>query len=193
MLIGLCGFKGSGKDTVAKYLVEKYDYEQMAFANKLKESVAALFDIDIDLIDDLKNYQVNGNVVIEGFRRMTFRNMLQRYGTESHRDVFGENFWVDQVLPDPVTYYRADEWHLTRRIVISDARFENEQQRIRDLDGYVVRVDRFPSDGDTHLSEARVEKVDYAINNTGSLTELGAQIDKMIRWIADEELSRLGV
>jgi len=30
---------------------------------------------------------------------ITGRQALQRYGTEGHRDVFGEDFWVDALLP----------------------------------------------------------------------------------------------
>ena len=30
---------------------------------------------------------------------MTFREFLQRYGTEAHRDVFGKDFWLEYTLP----------------------------------------------------------------------------------------------
>ena len=43
MIIGLTGYKGSGKDTAASHLVEKYGFTRVAFADKLKKSAAACF------------------------------------------------------------------------------------------------------------------------------------------------------
>ena len=42
-LIGLCGFAGAGKDTVAKYLYERRGYIKIAFADPLKDVVSAIF------------------------------------------------------------------------------------------------------------------------------------------------------
>ncbi len=44
IVIGLVGATGSGKDTVAKYLKEKYDVQLMRFADPLKETLSIYFD-----------------------------------------------------------------------------------------------------------------------------------------------------
>jgi hypothetical protein len=189
MIIGLCGLKGSGKDTVAAYLIKEYGYERKAFADKLKLSAAALFGINSSEWETLKNddtavvtlrniHDELGNFT--SIAEITVREFLQRYGTESHRDVFGNNFWVDQVLP--VGGYYAD-----RDIVITDVRYFGEGERIHNLKGYVARVNRDSSDtSDPHSSEteqSRIE-VDYELDNNGELKHLPKKIDEMLAELA---------
>ena len=64
---------------------------------------------------------------------MTMRLFLQRYGTEAHRDIFGDDFWVKATLPDGLD-------HSDRLIVVTDCRFPNEAHRVHELGGYVVEV-----------------------------------------------------
>src|SRR5215467_14474429 len=130
VILGLSGAKGSGKDTVAAYLVKEHGFERKAFADPLKKSVAALFDIPFASIDQFKN---NDAMLVTIEHRsnpslhqtdMTFRTLLQRYGTEAHRDVFGEDFWLDYTLP-------VRGYYPGRAIVVTDVRFENEANRVR--------------------------------------------------------------
>ena len=158
MIIGLAGLKGSGKDTVAAYLVKTYQFERKAFADPLKQSVAALFGIDFSDIEKMKNSPHSFVDLVthrepgkandeEHAKRMTFRKFLQLYGTESHRGVFGDDFWVDQTLPVG-GYYRG------RKIVVPDVRFPNEVERVHSLGGKVLLVDRMGCDAsDVHPSE----------------------------------------
>ena len=44
MIIGICGFKGSGKDTVADYLVKHKDFIKISFASVLKDIITILFN-----------------------------------------------------------------------------------------------------------------------------------------------------
>src|SRR5215469_8326518 len=174
MLIGLTGLKGSGKDTVAAYLVKEHNYERRAFADPLKKSVAGLFDIPFHHVDKLKNdpHAIVSLTVHETGEThdLTFRTFLQRYGTEAHRDVpeMGQEFWVELLLP--VRGYYAE-----RNIVISDVRFDNEAKRITLLDGIVVEVSRAGLvNQDQHRSEEGLnpDLVDYTIFNNGSLEDL---------------------
>ena len=47
MLIGLIGNKRVGKDTVANFLVEGFQFKKLAFADPIKEVISLLFDLDI--------------------------------------------------------------------------------------------------------------------------------------------------
>src|SRR5882757_6905760 len=130
MLIGLAGFKGSGKNTAADYLTKEYGFEQLSFAAKLKESAAALFDIDPARWDYLKN-DSQAKITLDdpvNFSRITVtaREFLQRYGTESHRNVFWDSFWVDLVLPP------GNRYSTNTNMVVSDVRFENEVSRVKE-------------------------------------------------------------
>lgn len=209
MLIGVAGFKNAGKDTVGRYLVERYNFERFAFADILKKSVAALFDIPLEDIDKYKNdpqlmvaigWENEPEKKFEGqpskmwspMKSMTFREFLKFYGTESHRDIFGFDFWLDQVLPQPgknhqgwttQKQFHQKQFHHNKRIVVTDVRFENEAKRIVDLVGYVVRVSRPGVGGEEHRSEIIGFPVDYELENDGTFVDLFKQVDKMMeRW-----------
>jgi hypothetical protein len=150
MIIGFGGALGSGKDTAGRRLAQMVDMpaQQISFAAKLKASVAALFDVEVSNFDQWKNDpdaivyvtagREEGNIAGYEYdsprivRELTFRQILQRYGTESHRDIFGQDFWVDQALnaatePD-VLYY------------VTDVRFDNEVEGVVRRGGPVVQV-----------------------------------------------------
>jgi dephospho-CoA kinase len=46
MIIGICGFIGSGKDTIADYLVNIYQFRRESCVNTLKNAVRSVFDWD---------------------------------------------------------------------------------------------------------------------------------------------------
>jgi len=53
-VIALSGFKQSGKDTSADYLVDTYNFEKFSFAETLKDMVAQQYDIPREWCDDNK-------------------------------------------------------------------------------------------------------------------------------------------
>jgi len=190
----------SGKDTFSQILIDVLKEQDVTvvrrgFADKLKLSAYRLISPDatieeaLEWADEFKhfgftdfNWDAGSGVSMHG------RQFLQRYGTESHRDVFGDRFWIDALLPlggnfspdEPPdwehSFYPADI------AVVSDVRFDNEAQRIRDLDGIVARIDRKQLDGgsDTHVSEQPVE-ADVVIDNNGSLDDLRDRAVELFR------------
>lgn len=186
MIIGLNGFKSSGKNTIGAYLVENYGFEERSFAAKLKESAAALFNVPVEAWEYLKNdpnariQLLTGSTYFDD-PTITVREFLQRYGTEAHRSVFDEDFWVD---------YATKGIDHNKDIVFTDARFENELSRIKLLGGYNLQVLR-PSvfTKDSHASEVSPSQhlIDYAIDNVGSLNDLYNKVDEFIDWL-DAEL-----
>jgi Deoxynucleotide monophosphate kinase len=177
MIIGLSGEKESGKDTVAAYLVKRYEFERKAFADPLKRSVATLFNIPFKDVDALKNDK-RAMVTLKTYPgysvEMSFRGFLQRYGTESHRDTFGEDFWVDITLP-------AGGYYPGRNIVITDVRFPNEAERVKSVGGSLVRIYRSMAlTKDTHPSEQFAFEVDHIIYNNGTLDQLWPKVEDML-------------
>lgn len=186
MLVGLNGLKGAGKDTVGEYLIKEYNFERLSFAEKLKESAAALFGVKPSIWEDLKNdesavveIEVNKGLT-EGediIASVTVRQFLQRYGTEAHRTIFGSDFWVDHALKgvDPNKDY-----------VFTDARFENELQRIKSLGGYNLQILRPElSNEDSHASEIPPPPhlIDYSIDNDGDFDRLFDQVDYFVKFL----------
>ena len=48
MILGLTGPPGSGKDTLADYLVEKYNFKRVAFADPIRAQVKFLLQLKTD-------------------------------------------------------------------------------------------------------------------------------------------------
>ena len=53
MIIALNGKKGSGKDTMAKYMCEKFGFVNYGFADPIKEVGRILFDFTDEQLDGL--------------------------------------------------------------------------------------------------------------------------------------------
>jgi cytidylate kinase len=51
MIIGICGFIGSGKDTIADYLANVRQFRRISFAGTLKDAVSAVFGWDRELLE----------------------------------------------------------------------------------------------------------------------------------------------
>lgn len=203
MILGLKGLKGSGKDTVAAYLIKQHGFERRAFADPLKKSVAALLDIPYHEIDKWKNdelfrvevaqYASKSDIGSKDFafvQSFTFREFLQRYGTEAHRDIFGENFWLDYTLS-------LDGYYAGRNIAITDCRFENEARRVNAVGGFVVQITRSVAgvlEQDQHRSEQEfpARMVDYQLKNDSSLERLYDRIENMLVELGTPQRQLLG-
>ena len=51
LIIGICGLIGSGKDTIADYLISEHNFQKISFADKLKDSVGVMFGWSRDMLD----------------------------------------------------------------------------------------------------------------------------------------------
>lgn len=173
-LIALSGFARSGKDEAAKVLVEEFGFRQVAFADKLREVLYALNP----LVKTDRGY-IGPNVYVQdviaeygwgGYKETPFgpeiRRLLQRLGTEAGRQALWDTIWIDAAL----TGLPEDA-----KVVVSDARFFNEFDAVRDRGGYVWRIDREGvGPANSHASE--LEAVDYDkfslfLKNNGTLEE----------------------
>lgn len=187
MLIGIAGKLKSGKDTTFNVIKElKPEAEKISFAAKLKESAAAVLDIDLESLEYLKNEEKiryspltvgwSGGSLPYKAGSFNVRQFLQRYGAEAHRDVFGENFWVDQVIP-------SDLNHTNKFLVVTDMRFPNEVDRVIELGGYTVRVNRITETAHSdHSSEQDIadELIDWELDNTGTIEQLKINVKEMM-------------
>lgn len=182
MIIGLTGKKGAGKNAVARLLAgyAPLPVVEVSFARKLKESAAAMLGCTVDDLERWKNdpnaVVIVGQAIEDGWVvggvTQPVRSFLQRCGTEGHRDIFGEDFWLDAALPlkDVYDFTPAGMAEASCRItnpaysdalyVVTDVRFPNEAQRVKDLGGIIVRVigpQEIENADDTHPSEASLD------------------------------------
>jgi hypothetical protein len=141
MIIGICGFIGSGKDTAADYLVGFHGFRRDSFAGTLKDSVAAVFGWDRELLEGRTPEARAWREQVDawwadrlGMPHLTPRWVLQYWGTEVCRQGFHDDIWI-----------AALESRLARRTdhtVISDVRFPNEIKAIKAQGGRIVWIQR---------------------------------------------------
>jgi hypothetical protein len=143
MIIGVCGFIGSGKDTVADYLVNLHHFRRESFANTLKDAVSAVFGWDRTMLEGRTKQAREWREQVDpwwaerlGIPHLTPRWILQNWGTEVCRKGFHDDIWIASLE----NKLRAS----TDDIVISDCRFPNEIAAIKKAGGRVVRVVRGP-------------------------------------------------
>lgn len=182
---------GAGKNAAARRLAHLYlplRVVEVSFAAKLKQSFAALLGCEIADLERWKNHPNAyldvriGERIAEG---QTIRSALQRYGTEAHREIFGQGFWLDAALPIPPSGATMYDDAL---YVVTDVRFENEAQRIRDLGGYVILI-RGPNEHTGgHASEVELDNCEYRIDNRergDGYASLDAQLSSVLARAAE--------
>jgi dephospho-CoA kinase len=174
-IIAICGAKRSGKDVLAKYLINKYKYEKLSFAEPLKKAVKELFNFnDIQVGIDEDNGMGNEKDIIDERWGITPRKALQFFGTEIMQ------YKMNELIPNTNRGFFADI--LVSRIipnkkyVISDLRFLHEYEKIKELNIIIIKVIR-PSIinqcmYDDHISENEYEKIPCIdIINKGSIED----------------------
>jgi len=180
MLIGIAGCKGVGKDTAAQWLIDEQGYTRLAFADKLKEAVCNLFDIDVAIYNTLKGddrvADTVGHVILElsGTTEYDYswREFIQRFGTEMGRNTFGQNFWIQQ-WSDSYTAMWVMQTDEAQKVVVTDARFENEAKEIKLQGGYIIEITRPGYKPDGHPSEEPIPSilVDATVRNESNLED----------------------
>ncbi len=167
--VGLAGFKGSGKDTAAKALMDR-GYQRAAFADPLRDMALAIDPVlwTSPFAND-HAVRLSAFVEVNGWDKAKqhpeVRRTLMRLGTEAVRGVLGQDVWVET----------ADRLHgHVERIVFTDVRFDNEATYIRRNGGVVVQIVRPGREGADHASEQGISPhlVDAVIANDGTVEEL---------------------
>lgn len=134
-LIGLCGFKRSGKDTVAGELVTHYGYTRFAFADAVRDELRLVHGI-VPPPDNQKD--------VPGPDGKTYRDKVIEVGEGRRRSI--PLYWVMEV--DRRLHALA-----APRVVVSDCRTEAEMEWVRALGGVLVWIDRDGVVSNGHATE----------------------------------------
>ena len=141
MIIGVCGFIGSGKDTVADYLTNFHGFRRESFANTLKDAVSMVFGWDRTMLEGRTKQAREWREQVDPWwaqrldmPNLTPRLMLQLWGTEVCRKAFHDDIWIASLENKLRTS--------TDDVVISDCRFPNEIKSIKSAGGIIVCVQR---------------------------------------------------
>lgn len=172
MLIVLLGWRGSGKDTFAEYLINNYSFTKFAFADGVKDITSELYNIPRELFDD----PIKKN---------------EKYITFSPRDAcihIGQSvkkldpyIWINRVI---------NKMKMYEKCVISDCRFPNELEKVKEIykDCYTIWIDRYneiPEECKNEESENSLNHThaDYIISNKKEFNDFYKEIDKFIEKI----------
>jgi hypothetical protein len=117
---------------------------------------------------------------------MTVRDFLQKLGTDALRDGLHKNTWVNALMSDYVGMYDLDTDKTTYpNWVITDTRFPNEAQAIKQANGIIIRVERpGVKPINNHPSEVSLDKweFDHVIENKGSVEDLAEKIKQILQF-----------
>jgi dephospho-CoA kinase len=194
-LIGISGKKGSGKNTVADLINERLDgkYKMKAYADKLKEMAAIMLGCPVEKLNDqeFKKAQLSDEWFLgdEFFekgndwdkvmyshlvdKKLTPRDVLQMLG-DNTRGIH-PNVWVNSLFAD---------WTKRKKWIVTDVRFPNEYEAIKERGGIIIRVNRKTNSKDTHQTETALDyykEFDYVIGNNGTMKQLNISIDEMFK------------
>ena len=207
MILGVTGFIGSGKDTIADYLCTFHGFKRLSFAASLKDAISSIFGWDREMLEGTTKTSREWREVVDPWwserlgREITPRWVLQFWGTEVCRNGFHQDIWVASVE----NKLRSAK----DNIVITDCRFINEVEAIKHAGGITCRVERGPrpewyedavnankgprqigwSIGKNRLEKLKIHASEYSsvglaydhyIDNNGTIDYLHKQIESII-------------
>jgi hypothetical protein len=145
MIIGVCGFQSSGKDTIADYLIKKHNFIRLSFASVLKDVISIMFNWPRDKLEGLTKEDRIWREEIDKWWAKTLeipqlspRYVMQYVGTDLFKKHFHTDIWVK------IMENKINNLHNKQNIIISDCRFENEINMIISLGGKIIQVYRDP-------------------------------------------------
>jgi len=203
MIIGICGFIGSGKDTVADYLTNFHEFRRESFASTLKDAVAHVFGWDRTMLEGRTKEAREWREQVDPWwanrldmPSLTPRWVLQYWGTEVCRKAFHDDIWIASLE----NKLRTSRDH----VVISDCRFPNEIKSIKDAGGIIAWVQRgeLPdwyqtaldanAGSNVAMNDLKMKKIhasetawigtnfDIILNNNGTIDSLYHQVKQVI-------------
>lgn len=195
ILVGIIGKMGSGKTTVARYLIENYNFMKISFADPLKKML-----LDVGILSYNELYPTKTPYA---------RKMLQTIGTDIIRNKIDQDYWVKKFKEKVIEIcqlYKPVENNdgnivskpAEVRLVVDDIRFPNEFFCVAsELNGKIIKVVRnnnncynnFEESFHLHESERYIDMLpyDYLIDNNGSLKNLQDVINLTITKILENK------
>jgi hypothetical protein len=162
------------------WLEEQSGWEIKKYAGKLKTICSVLVGVPLSKWED-KDFKEN---IIPGWN-LTGREMLQQVGTELFRDRLDSGVWIRSLFSGFTPYFKltsAEGMEETQpKWIITDVRFKNEADAIRERGGIVLNIVR-GSNSDTHATENSLDgySFDFTIDNNGTIDELKTKLNAVL-------------
>jgi hypothetical protein len=141
----LYGNKGVGKSTIAEELVNTHGWTRCSFADPIRFMLSTAFG------HEMSNRFADKECPRDEFGGKSIREAMMLLGTEWGRNLIYPNIWVDCVVR------RLKRGSEDTKIVIDDARFDNERDAMVAMGAKLVRLTRKEIDSvitqSSHASE----------------------------------------
>jgi len=129
ILVGISGKRRSGKDLLASFLVKEYGFTQVSLALPLKNLCKTMFGLTEDQVNGPDKEKPTCHIVSP-------RHIMIETG-KFFRTIYPD-VWVDQLS----NYLLNDCKQQKKKYVISDVRFSNEADWVKENGGYLIRLER---------------------------------------------------
>jgi len=203
-------------------LEETINWEIKQFSTKLKEIICILLNCTFDQLEDrefkekelgeewwcwksigndyfpLKDYNDSTGTKHYKLVKLTPRLLMQLLGTQCFRNIIHPNTFINALFSDykqnkDLSPYANKNSFDYPSWIITDLRFKNELQAIKNKNGITIRVNRITGnvliDNDTHTitdwqhpseTELDNEKFDYIIENDKDIIHLIKEVKKIL-------------
>ena len=169
MIIGLVGWIGSGKNTVADILSSQHEYKKDSFAAPLKDATANIFNWPRKTLEGDTDHSRHFRECVDpywanklGIKNFTPRLALQIVGTELFREHFHPKIWLDSLEH---RYIASGQ----KPTIITDCRFRNELAFIKQMGGFTIRVKRGDDPHWTELAKQAQQGDEFAIQQLSDI------------------------
>lgn len=130
VFIGIGGKLAAGKDTVADYLVANHGFVKIGMSDPLHKAMLTLNPL-VDWTEDFDQITYAGATRDFGYTDAKanfpeYRRLLQAFGTEVGRQLFGEDVWVDLARKRALELLSQG-----KSVILTGIRFQNELQMVQ--------------------------------------------------------------
>ena len=202
MIISISGRIASGKDAVASIIQELHPEQEWAvkkWAGKIKEMATMLTGVPVEKWEDQEFKKTNMGAE---WGQMTYREFLQKFGTDAVRDNLHRNAWVNSLMSGykaKTSYSTETGWQVKDpNWLVTDTRFRNEAVAIKMYGGVTLLVVRPCKEctglemhwegcsnlqASKHESETALDgyQFDYKIVNNGTIVDLKKEVKKFLK------------
>jgi hypothetical protein len=188
MIIGICGKAGSGKDTIAEFIQNKYGFSHDWLAAPLKRTVKDLFVLSDDEVYDRELRELP----LDDWPDWSVRKLLQFIGTELLRRNIDDMILV-RSLCRRLTHRGKTPLNAVGSWIIPDIRLPNEIEMLRKVFGenfVMMKVIRPGYDGkkvgiEGHETEKHDLAADFEFLNDSTKEDLWEKVEAVMEGLLE--------